>query len=123
MYIIYAELLIVYTQVMFHKMNNMQIIFMLIPSIIRVGLVKVCHEKFWFLMFHKSKIQEIITTGYRLIITKVLQIYKIIPNQVKGGYFNEIINFRQEVSHPIRVKIFHQASLLTGPIVYWGLVV
>ena len=108
MYIIYVELLIIYTQVMFHKMYDMQIIFMLITSIIRVGLVKVCHAEFWFLMFHKSKIQAMISTGYRLIITKVLQIYKIIPHRIKGGYlFNEIINFRQEVSHPIRVKIFH----------------
>ena len=65
-----------------------------------------------------------ISTGNGLIITKVLEVHKIIVAQrVKGGYFlNELINFRQHVSHSVRVKVFHQTTILTCPVISGGLV-
>ena len=42
---------------------NMQFILMLIMSIIRISCIKLSHTEFWFVMFYKSKIQAMISTG------------------------------------------------------------
>ena len=121
MYIHKIYELFIYTQVLIHKINHMQLIDMLIMSIVRVSLLKISHTEFWCLMFHISKIQAMISTGNRLIITKVLKIHKIITHGVKGGHFlNEFVDFRQQVSHSIRVKVLYQTSILTSQWVWWG---
>ena len=64
-----------------------------------------------------------VSTGNRLIITKVLEVHKIIAHGVKGGHFlNEFVDFRQQVSHSIRVKVLHQTSIFTCPVISGGLV-
>ena len=79
MYIIYVELLIIYTQVMLHKMYNMQFILMLIMSIIRISCIKLSHTEFWFVMFYKSKIQAIDCSSL-----KSWRLTKSYPTGLKG---------------------------------------
>ena len=82
MYIIYVELLIIYTQVMLHKMYNMQFILMLIMSIIRISCIKLSHTEFWFLMFY---IKAMISTGNGLFVSlKSWRLTKLYPTGLKG---------------------------------------
>ena len=108
-----------YTQVLTHKINHIQFILMLIMSILRVSFIKFSHTQVRFLMFHIGKIQAMVSTGNRLIITKVLEVHKIIAHGVKGGHFlNEFVDF----SHSIRVKVLHQTSIFTSPVISGRLV-
>ena len=102
MYIHKIYELFIYTQVFIHKINHIQFILMLFMSILRVSFIKFSHTQVRFLMFHIGKIQAMVSTGNRLIITKVLEVHKIIAHGVKGGHFlNEFVDFRQQVSHSI----------------------
>ena len=118
MYIHKIYELFIYTQVLIQKINHIQFILMLFMSVLRVSFIKFSHTQVRFLMFHIGKIQAMVSTGNRLIITKVLEVHKIIGHGVKGGHFlNVFVDFRQEVSHSIRVKVLYQTSILTSPVI------
>ena len=99
---------------MFHKVYDEKLIDLMVLPILRIHCINVCHAKFRFLVLHKGKVQTMVATDHRLLVTEILQVSVIIAHRVKGAdLFYEFVDLWKHVSHPIRVKIFHQAPVVT----------
>ena len=99
---------------MFHKVYDVKLIDLMVPPLLRIHGIKVCDAKFRFPLLHKGKVQTVVSTDHRLLVTEILQVSVIVAHRVKGAdSLYEFVDIWKHVSHPQGVKIFHQAAVVT----------
>ena len=92
----------------------MKFVDLMVLPVLRVHGIHVCDTKVRFMVLHKGKVQTVVSTDHRLLVTEILQVSGIVAHGVKGAdLFHELVDLWQHVSHAIRVKIFHQAPVVT----------